>query len=310
MDNQTKPTHAALRPAPNPNPPTIYVNGKAFSNPLYLKGMEVAVLQLIIAGMCLVIYGYNIIWFKHHRLTKKMVFFPFMLFPAIIDNIYDFVTGGDVTEFDTGSIVALLIIMVVFAVLSMLYTALYTYDAYVGSKNIAYSPLNQEDDDDGGGTSIEMTLLNGSDTPQERRAPRKRSVRWDVLIDHMTANVIWAIASYNMMLILIYAARYISHTDHNYMREVDVAIVSLVLIGFLVILGVADFFLFNNPANGALFMQYVTVAFFALSLTISFQAQVGYCEILTLVGFLAASFMTVYRLAYMEITSLTHRKED
>ena len=35
-----------------------------------------------------------------------------------------------------------------------------------------------------------------------------------------------------MMLILIYAARYMSHTDHNYMREVDVAIVSIVLMGF------------------------------------------------------------------------------
>ena len=56
----------------------------------------------------------------------------------------------------------------------------------------------------------------------------------------MTANVIWAITSYDMMLILIYAARYVSHTNHNYMREVDVAIVSIVLImGF-----------FGHPLHG------------------------------------------------------------
>ena len=66
------------------------------------------------------IYGYNIIRFKNHRLTKKMVFFSFILFPAIVDNIYDYVTGGDVSKFDTESIVALLIIMIVFALISIL----------------------------------------------------------------------------------------------------------------------------------------------------------------------------------------------
>ena len=93
------------------------------------------------------IYGYNIIRFKNHRLTKKMVFIPFILFPTIIDNIYDYVTGGDVRKFDTESIVALLIIM------SILYTALYTYDAYIGGKEIAYKPLSQDDEEE---TGIQM----------------------------------------------------------------------------------------------------------------------------------------------------------
>ena len=155
-DTSTAVDMAALRPSSNPNPPTIYINGKAFYNPLYLKVMEVAKLQLIIAGMCVMIYGYNIIRFKNHRLTKKMVFFSFILFPAIIDNIYDYVTGGDVSKFDTESIVALLIIMIVFALISILYTALYTY---IGGKEIAYKPLSQDDEEETGIQILEARLF-------------------------------------------------------------------------------------------------------------------------------------------------------
>ena len=132
---------------------------KKISDALYLKVMEVAKLQLIIAGMCVMIYGYNIIRFKNHRLTKKMVFFSFILFPAIIDNIYDYVTGGDVSKFDTESIVALLIIMIVYALISILYTALYTYNAYIGGKEIAYKPLSQDDEEETGIQILEARLF-------------------------------------------------------------------------------------------------------------------------------------------------------
>ncbi|GFR76006.1 hypothetical protein ElyMa_005790000 [Elysia marginata] len=298
----TKVAAEAVQPPPgNIRVQTIYVNGKAFSNPLYLKGMEVAILQLIIAGMCLTIYGYNIFQFKNHRLTKKMVFFPFLLFPGIIDNIYDYVTMGDVGNFETNAIVTLLIIMVLFAVLSLLYTAMYTYDAHIYDAKVRYTPLSQEDE-----SGIELGDFDGGGGDKKRM----RTTRWETIIEYMSANVVWAITTYNMMLILIYAARYISHTDHNYMRELDVAIISIVLMGFLVLLGVADFILFNNPANGSIFMQYVTVAFFALSLSASFHAQVGFCELLTVVGFLAAAFATVYRLVYMEIDSRLRKKQD
>lgn len=287
------------------------VNGAIFSNPLYMKTPIVGFLGAWpLAVLAFVIYFYNIYNYRNLKLTAKMVFFPVLFFPGIVDNVYDIHTGGDVGMYTETSLSVLIAAMTIMATISIAYLVSYTYEstkkcgrngcATLGQDDGGYATLGQDD-------SAEVTVFSRAANDASGRMDR-----WRRIVDeYMTANVVWGVTSYNMMLILIYAARYITHADRNLVREIDMVIISSVLLVFLVLLGILDFFMFKNPASGSVFMHYVIAAVFALSFTIDFHSQVGYCELLTLGTFFAACFMAVYKLVlFMEIGTPAGKKND
>lgn len=263
--------------------PTERIHTSPFSNPLYFKTALVAFLaQWPIVFMCYVVFIYNLVNYKNMRATVKMIFFPVLLFPTILDNSYDIITGASVDKYDSTHLRALIGVFSVMAAASLIYLASYMYEALrnPNSKGM-YRRL---------ATSDEME----TDEDQPQTAPMSR---WRRIIDeYMTANIIWSITVYNMMLLAIYVARYITHTDKNFMREVDVALLSAVLGGVVIIVVIFDFALFRNPASGSVFMHYVIAAVFSLNFTIDFHAQVGFCEILTLGVFFVSVFLAVFKL--------------
>jgi hypothetical protein len=275
------------------------VSTSAFSNPLYFKTSLVAFLAAWpIAIMCFIVYFYNMANYKNMSATVKMIFFPVLLFPGILDNCYDIITKADVNEYKSTPLAVLIGVYVIASVISLLYLGLYTYDSMNPDKKGMYSRLpttTDEEQDESGGGGGDVTLG-----------------RWQRVIDeYMTANVIWSVTTYNLMIMVIYVARYITHSDGNYMREIDVALVSAVLLGLVIILAIVDFALFKNPANGSVFMHYVVAAVFSLNFTVDFQAQVGFCEIITLGVFFLSVFLAVYKLKlFMELGTPASKKRD
>lgn len=282
----------------------LYVNGSAFSNPLYFKTSLISFLGAWpLAIMCIVVYMYNLFNYKNFKITAKMIFFPVLLFAGIADNSYDIITGADVSEYTEETLVAMIVVTSIFAVISLLYLGTYTYESMKSMGRSLYQPLAQEE-------KIEMTVFNRTGSGSGDSI--STMTRYQRLIDeYMTANIIWGLTTYNMMLVLIYASRYITHTDKNLIRELDVALVSVILLIFIVIMVLLDFFLFRNPSNGSVFMHYVVAGVFALNFTVDFQAQVGFCEILTLAVFFVAVFLSVYKIKlFIDIGMPAGKKEN
>ena len=271
----------------------LYVNGTAFSNPLYFKTSLVGFLAAWpLAFMCYTIYFYNICNYKNFRVTAKMLFFPLLMLPGIIDNIYDLATEAKVSEYDNTTLIAMIITMALFAVISLVYLSLYCLESIKAKSRQLYEPLATDEDEDS-------------------LSPAGRGRWWRIIDEYMVANSIWGLTTYNMMLTLIYVARYVTHNDYNLVRESDVAIVSLVLLGFLIIVAIMDFLLFRHPCNGCVFMQYAIGAVFALNFTVDFQAQVDFCEILTLAVFFVAVFLTIYKFfIYVQLGVPAGKKQD
>lgn len=269
---------------------TIYKNGRPFSNPLYFKTILVPFMVVWpLAVLCLIIYIYNLVNYKHSKVTMKMVFFPVLLFAGIIDNFYDLITKASIDEYNSTTLILLTGVFGALAVISITYLISYTKESLQANR---YAPLIQDDEDD--------IVLFSRDEDAENIQLSMRSPnhdRWNRIIDeYITANVIWGLTTYNVMITLIYAARYITHTDHNYIREEDVAFVSAAHLLLLGIFAVCDFFLFKTPSCGSVFMHYAISAVFALNFTLDFFNQVKYCEILTLVSFFLSVFLSVYKL--------------
>lgn len=248
--------------------------------------------------MCFVVYFYNLANYKNMSTTAKMIFFPLLMVPGILDNIYDFVTGADVDKYKTTQLAVLIAIYVVMAIISVLYLGAYTYESMNPERNGKYIRLSTSDDDN-----------NETDDGYSNRVPLGK---WQRIIDeYMTANIIWAVTTYNLMLVVIYVARYITHADGNYIREVDVAIVSAVLLGLIVVLAILDFVLFKHPASGSVFMHYVVASVFALNFTVDFQSHVGFCELLTLGTFFLGVFLAVFKLKmFVELGMPASKKRD
>lgn len=276
---------------------TLYVNGSAFSNPLYFKTALVGFLGAWpLAAMCIVVYVYNLFNYKNFKVTAKMVFFPVLLFAGIMDNTYDIVTKAKVSEYTEQTLMAMVVVTSILAVISLLYLGTYTYESMKMMNGNLYQPLAQED---------EMELSrNGDGISTMTRYQR-------IIDEYMTSNIVWGLTTYNMMLVLIYASRYITHTDKNLVRELDVALVSSILLVFIVIMALLDFFLFRNPSNGSVFMHYGIAAVFALNFTVDFQAQVGFCELITLGVFFVAVFLSVYKVKlFMDIGMPIGKKDN
>ena len=224
--------------------------------------------------------------------TAKMVFFPILLMAGILDNFYDIVTNADIKEYNQTRLGVLIAVFTVLAVISLVYLVVYMYDS---SQPVQYAyrrlPTSDEEEID------------------EGNMPMGRWTR--ILDEYATANIIWALAQSNMMILAIYVARYISYLDTNFMREVDVAMLSALLLGVVIVMVVLDFVLFKNPSSGSVFMHYLVAAVYSLNFTIDFQAQVGFCELLTLTVFFICTFLVVVKLkAFMEIGQAATKKTN
>ncbi|KAK3757041.1 hypothetical protein RRG08_062910 [Elysia crispata] len=289
---------------------TFYVNGQKFSNPLYFKTALVGLMGAWpLAIMCVIVYMYNVLNYKRFTITAKMLFFPVIMLPGIVDNLYDIITEANVSNYDTTNLLSLVVVMSIMSVFSIVYLGMYTWENMrLGQQGKLYRPLVQEDDDDG---DIELTIFSKSREGADLGMKARKILRNQRIVDeYMTANVIWGITTYNMMLTLVYAARYITHTDNNVIRETDVAVLSLVIIGFIALLIIFDFFLFRHPSNASVFMHYVIAAVFALSFTLDFQAQVKFVEIITFASFLLAVGASVYKLYFFMSTKIEVTKKE
>ena len=231
-----------------------------------------------------------------------MYFFPLLLVAGIMDNVYDIATEAKISKYDETTLAVLIGVFSVLGLISLVYVVIYTMESMSMSR---YLPLAQDDE--------ETVIFSADNQGIQISAPNQPDPnRWGrVIEEYMAANLIWGLTSYNMMLILIYTSRYITHTDNNYMRETDVALVSGVLLIILLVMAIIDIFLFKNPSSGSVFMHYVVVAVFSLNFTIDFQAQVGYCELFTLGVFFGAVFLAIYKLKlYIDVGVSAGKKVD
>ena len=183
----------------------------------------------------------------------------------------------------------LIAVFVALSIISLVYLGGYTYGSLYPNQKEGYRRLPDDED-------LEEVPMD----------------RWQRIIDeYMTTNIIWALTTYNLMLMIIYVSRYITHTDRNYMREIDVALVSAVLLSLVIVLVLFDYFLFKNPSNGSVFLHYLIAAVFALNFTIDFQAQVGFCEILTLGVFFFCVFLAAWKLwVFIELGTPASKKNN
>lgn len=280
-------------PTPTVAPSALTLHPSPFSNPLYFKTSLVSFLvSWPIAILCFVVYFYNLANYKNMGVTVKMVFFPVLLSAGILDNFYDIITNADVNKYDKTQLGVLIGAFTVQAVISLVYLAAYMYNT-IRPGQYMYRRLPTSDEDEG----------DSGEAPMER---------WRRIIDeYATSNIIWALTVSNMMILAIYVARYITHLDKNFMREIDVALLSAVLLGMVIIVVVFDFALFKNPSSGSVFMHYLVAAVYSLNFTIDFQAQVGFCELLTLAVFFISVFLVVVKLkAFIELGQAATKKTN
>ena len=298
--------------SPSTLPSTVEVS--AFSNPLYYKTPLIPFLaSWPIAVMCLTVYFYNLINFKNMSLTLKMIFFPILLFPGIIDNCYDLITNADIAKYKEAPLAALIGVFVLAALTSLIFLVMYVYEQshfsfWCSSTKAMYKRLiNRDDAEDARGGEEEEEEEEEDDEDQQRHMGR-----WQRIIDeYMTANLIWGLTMYNLMLMIVYVARFITYQDKNFMRETDVAIVTAVTAVLIKIMIGIDFWLFNNPASGSAFMHYYIATIFTLNFTLDFHAQVGFCEYFTLVVCLTCAFLVVYKLwAFALLGTSASKKND
>lgn len=270
----------------------LTTDGRKFSNPLYFKTIIVSILAAwpLVIG-CLIVYGYNI--YKRSKIDKtitpKIVFFPVLLCAGILDNAYDFMTEAKVSNYNTESLIALIVVYCILGLFSLIYVATYTKES-IADDHKGYSLLKNAqslDEEDGILYDREMVTL-------PKNIPRYRMRM--IIDDYLTANLVWGFCTYNLMLIVVYTARYISHTDNNYMRETDVALISAVVLMLMLPMIVADFFLFRNPSCGCVFAHYAVCCVFLISFTVDFYTQVRFCEFLTLGAFFLSFGIMVYKI--------------
>ncbi len=276
------------------DPHKVYVDGLKFSNPLYFKTVLVPILAtwpLIL--MVLTIYLYNL-WrvikspTRNYRVTMKMNFFPMLLFAMILDNGYDWTTSASVNEFSSKTLGFLIGVFGLLAGLSLVFVAAYTWDSIQSGANNGFKP-NEEGAVLSGGSGDSDRV----DLPSRLKYPG----RWRTIInEYITINVVYGLAVYNLLLLIVYVMRYTTHVDENYMRESDVAYASLAIIILLVPLIIMDYFMFRFPPTASIMMHYYLVIVFGLSFTVDFFNQVKYCELITLVVTFGALFLFVFKI--------------
>lgn len=107
---------------------------------------------------------------------------------------------------------------------------------------------------------------------------------WFALVNYtLLNNIIWALASWNIVLMLVYIARIWCLYDDNINRGVDVSFASLFLIIVTVITAVYDWFMFWSYSHIAV-AHYVSYAVYAASIMIEFNRIVGAEEAFTFIA--------------------------
>ena len=293
-------------PTTTPNAPVsgdqaahhLYRDGLRFSNPLYFKTVMVPIFVTIpMSLMVFIIYSYNLMQvmkspLKNYRVTLKMNFFPMLLFATILDNGYDWTTGAEVKNYSSSTLSFLTAAFGVLAALSLVFAAGYTWDSVRNGFNnglktrevgaALYSRLEEEE------SIVLSTVL-----PSKVLRPN----RWRTIInEYMTINVVYGLAVYNVLLVILYALRHTTHTDNNYIREADVAYISLAMLILLVPLVVLDWFMFEFPATASIISHYYVITIFAVNFTLDFFNQVKYCEMLTLGMVFVGVFLFIYKI--------------
>ena len=112
---------------PDPSDQHSTDNMGPLSNPLYFKTPFIPFLAAWpITIMCLIIYSYNLVQYKHSAVTIPLIFFPLLLFSGILDNIYDFATNADINEYKAKNLLAMVLVLTVLAVLCVVCVIYYS----------------------------------------------------------------------------------------------------------------------------------------------------------------------------------------
>ena len=112
---------------PDPSVQHSTDNMGPLSNPLYFKTPFIPFLAAWpITIMCLIIYSYNLVQYKHSAVTIPLIFFPLLLFSGILDNIYDFATNADIKEYKAKNLLAMVLVLTVLAVLRVVCVIYYS----------------------------------------------------------------------------------------------------------------------------------------------------------------------------------------
>lgn len=313
----------------------VYRDGVHFSNPLYFKTLIVPILlSWPFSALVLIIFVGNI-WniLKSSKpftfkFNNKLNFFPILQFATILDNAYDWHTKGNVEKYTKVNLTFLIIITSCFAFFSILYTIAYTYDSVMsaaGQKktkkkfSVFYNKLQNVDSDveeNQDSQTVEWDIRNfsaqqrgnRSDLPSNIRYPN----RWKIIRDeYLTINVVYGLTVYNILLVILYIIRYLTFSDHNYLREIDVVFISLTVLGFLFLVIILDWFLFDYPPLSSVIAHYYVIMVYTLNFTIDFFNQVEYCEIITLATFFIALFIFIYKIKiFLDIGRKFPEKED
>ena len=264
------PTTTTL-PGPFPgsaNGQPLYVDNEKFSNPLYFKTVLVPILAVWpLTLITLAIYLYNIFsknMINTYRVSIKMNFFPMLLFPIIIDNVYDYVSNVDVKKYDSKTLVFLIVLQGILGFFSMIFTLMYTWEAVKkGSSSleedeaVLYTRLKTSEEGDEGAVNL----------PSNLRFPG----RWKTIMnEYLTMNVVWGLTINNLMLFIVYVMRYITYNDNMLMREIDVTAISLAIGLVLIPLVIIDIWLFAYPATASLSMHYYILAVYAINFTVEY----------------------------------------
>lgn len=280
------------------------------SNPMYFKTAIFNVWCAILTLFTLSIYFYNI---RHVDIvasginTFATIALPLLFVPILVDNIHDISTNFEVENLSSGVQIFILILMIIVSAFSILYVLSYKtiftqcvelscYDGYISlndQKRKAYAELvtSAVDDDD----DYEQLPANTKAKIDKYQALRRTD--WFAVMNlHLMVNVIWAAAMTNTILTIVYLMRTWTLNDTNINREVDVAVCAgFVMIVFALTI-IYDFFFFRTYTY-SIFMHYIAVFIYAVSLMIEFRGIVGVEEAVTLVlmGLSAAATVVKFR---------------
>ncbi|GFO15360.1 hypothetical protein PoB_004186500 [Plakobranchus ocellatus] len=244
-----------------------------FSNPLNFKTLLVPIFLVCpINILALIINMYNIVVaigdkrrgiIQHFRVNIKILCFHLLIIPTIVDNTYDSVTKIDVEKYSSVTQMVFIIVMGIATLFCIIFTVGYTWEVVQKYTSVkigeGYGRLREEEEEELEGTDVRMEFFT----------------RWYVIINkYMTINAIFGFTIYNIMLTLIYAMRYITSVDSDYLRIQDVANISYGVLIMLVLFVIFDFFTFRYPQTASLTVHYYVLFIFSLNFTLDFYQQV------------------------------------
>ena len=256
-------------------------------NVMYFKTILMVVWSLMLIGFGIAMNFYNL---KQYRMVAKNVStFPTVSYIALwipigADIFVDLSTAFDPKKMIPGGIVFLLVAMILLAAFSCVYVVSFykiTGECVELSCYEGYMPLNQQLDVE----TLETEFgQDASNVKKFRALLRVNRTDWFAIVNYtLLNNMIWAIASWNIVLMLVYIARVWCLYDDNINRGVDVSFAALFLIIATVLTAVYDWFMFWSYSHIAV-AHYVSYAVYAASLMIEFNRIVGAEEAFTFIA--------------------------